>query len=44
MSMLGTGQEAWFAQSMAAAQGTRWNVVVQQLLMAQLRLDGGTPR
>lgn len=44
MSMLGVGQEAWFTQSMAAAQGTRWNVVVQQLLMAQLRLDGGTPR
>ena len=39
MSMLGIGQEAWFTQSMAAAQGTRWNVVVQQLLMAQLRLD-----
>ncbi|MDU1662325.1 MAG: alkaline phosphatase D family protein, partial [Stenotrophomonas maltophilia] len=44
ISMLGVGQEAWFAQSMAAARGTRWNVVVQQLLMAQLRLDGGTAR
>ncbi|GAB3045208.1 alkaline phosphatase D family protein [Stenotrophomonas tumulicola] len=43
-SMLGVGQEAWFEQAMASAAGLRWNVVVQQLLMAQLKLDAGTPR
>lgn len=43
-SMLGLGQEAWFERAMTAANGMRWNVVVQQLLMAQLRLDKGTER
>lgn len=35
-TMLGTEQEAWFADGMKRAS-TRWNLVVQQTLMAQLQ-------